>query len=240
MIQIVFVGHHKERLLESIKALREYPVSKVVLAVGEHDTSGERIARRIAEEMAEELKTVWDVRIVEIDKKNVMRAASQLVQIIKDEKERGENTILNVSGSLRTFAVAAYIAACITGSKLISSIPLYNEKDEEVGIEEIVEIPVLPVDLPGKEQLEIISALGNGVKSLDELVLRLNPDIKKGSQEFRGERSRISHHIAKLEDVGFVRRNKVGRNVRIEVTGLGKIISEVFACQNSSIRISES
>ncbi|HID42240.1 MAG TPA: transcriptional regulator, partial [Archaeoglobaceae archaeon] len=26
VIQIVFVGHHKERLLESIRALREYPV----------------------------------------------------------------------------------------------------------------------------------------------------------------------------------------------------------------------
>jgi CRISPR-associated protein Csa3 len=38
-VQIVFVGHHKERLLESIRALREYPVSKIILAVGQQDTS---------------------------------------------------------------------------------------------------------------------------------------------------------------------------------------------------------
>jgi len=237
--QIVFVGHHKKRLLESIRALREYPVRKVVLAVGQQGSSGERKARKIAEELAEELKTVWDIEIVEIDKKDVMRAASQLVSLIKRESERGE-VILNISGSLRTFAVAAYIAACVTGSRIITSIPRYDENDNEVGIEEIVEIPVLPVDFPGKEQLEIISAMDSGVESLDDLVFRLNPDIKKGSKEFRSERSRLSHHLAKLEEAGFVRRKKVGRNVRIEPTSLGRIVAGVLACQISSSRTSGS
>jgi len=237
--QIVFVGHHKERLLESIRALREHPVRKVVLAVGQQESSGERKARKIAEELAEELKTVWDVEIVEVDKKDVMRAASQLVSLIRREGEGGE-VILNISGSLRTFAVAAYIAACVTGSRIITSIPRYDENDNEVGIEEIVEIPVLPVDFPGKEQLEIISVMDQGVESLDELVFKLNPDIKKGSKEFRSERSRLSHHIAKLEEAGFVRRKKVGRNVRIEPTGLGRIVAGVLACQISSSRTSGS
>ena len=236
--QIVFVGHHKKRLLESIRALRVYPVHKVVLAVGQQESSGEKKARKIAEELAEELKTVWDVEIVEVDKKDVMRAASQLVSLIK---RRGEGeVILNISGSLRTFAVAAYIAACVTGSKIITSIPRYDEDDNEVGIEEIVEIPLLPIDFPGKEQLEIISAMDSGVDSLDDLVFRLNPDIKKGSKEFRSERSRLSHHIAKLEGAGFVRRRKVGRNVRIEPTNLGRIVAGVLACQISSSRTSGS
>jgi len=228
VIQIVFVGHHKERLLESIRALREYPVSKVILAVGEQESTGERIARKIAEEMAEELSTVWDVEIVEIDKKNTIRAASQLVRIIEGEKKKGENVILNISGSLRTFSVAAYIAGCITSSKIISSIPKYNERDEEVGIEEIVEIPVLPIDFPGREQVEIITAIKDGVDSLDELVFRLNPDIRKDTQWFMSERSRISHHIAKLEAIGLVRRDKVGRNVKIEATGMGSIVAGVL------------
>ncbi len=222
--QIVFVGHHKDRLIESIKALRMYPVSKVILVVGEQESSGERKARRIADEMVQELQTVWDVEIAEIDKKNVIRGASQLIRIIRAEKENREETILNVSGSLRTFSIAAYIAACITSSKIISSIPQYDENDEEVGIEEIVEIPILPVDFPGREQFEIIENIGDGLDSLDELVFILNPAIKKGTQEFMSERSRISHHIAKLERAGFVKRTKVGRNVRIEVTGLGDML----------------
>jgi CRISPR-associated protein Csa3 len=225
--QILFVGHHKERLIESIKTIREYPVSRIILAVGQQDSSGEKKARKIAEELKNELKTVFDVEITEIDKKNVMRAALQIADLINAEKNRGNSIILNVSGSLRTFAIAAYIAACVTNSKVISSIPRYDKEDNEVGIEEIVEIPVLPIDFPGKEQLEIISAINDGIESLDELVLKLNPDIKRNTKEFRSERSRLSHHIAKLEETGLVTRQKVGRNVRIMLTELGKIVKNI-------------
>ncbi|MFW5935849.1 MAG: DUF6293 family protein [Candidatus Hadarchaeota archaeon] len=219
-VQIVFVGHHKKRLLESIKALREYPVSKIILAVGEQRSRGEEIARRVAREIESEVKAVWDVEVAEVDKKDTIRAASQLVQLINSQEE---DVILNVSGSLRTFSIAAYIAASVTGSRVISSIPQYDENDVEVGIEEIVEIPILPVNLPGKEQMEIINAL-DGERTLDELVFKLNPGMKKDSQEFKSERSRISHHIARLEDVGFVKRRKEGRNVKIKVTDLGEIL----------------
>ncbi len=219
-VQIVFVGHHKNRLLESIRALREYPVSKVILAVGEQRSKGEEIARKVAQEIESEIKVVWDVETTEMDKKDTIKAASQLVQLINAQKE---DVILNVSGSLRTFSIAAYIAASVTGSRVISSIPQYDENDVEVGIEEVVEVPILPVHLPGKEQMEIINAI-NGEKTLDELVFKLNPDIKKDTQEFKSERSRISHHIAKLEDVGFVKRRKEGRNVKIVNTELGAII----------------
>ena len=224
LTQILFVGHTKERLVESIRALRELPVTRIILAVGKPDTSGERIAKRIAEELKNELKTVFEVEIVEIDKMNVMNAVIELANIIEKEKEEGIDVILNVSGSLRTFAIAAYIAACITSSRVFSSIPRYDEEEREAGIEEIVEIPVLPVEFPGKEQLEIITAIDGGVSSLDELVTRLNPDIEKGSKEFRSERSRLSHHLAKLEKAGLVRRRKAGRQVRIELTELGEAI----------------
>lgn len=219
-IQIVFVGHHKKRLMESIRVLREYPVSKIILAVGEQRSRGEEIARKVAQEIENEVKAVWDVEITEVDKKDTIKAASQLVQLINVQKE---DVILNVSGSLRTFSIAAYIAASVTESRMISSIPQYDENDEEVGIEEVVEVPILPVHLPGKEQMDIINTL-DGERTLDELVFKLNPDIKKDTQEFKSERSRISHHISRLEDVGFVKRRKEGRNVKIVNTELGAII----------------
>ncbi len=223
--QIVFVGHHKERLLESIRALRKLPVEKIILFVGDKDLPGEEKVRKIAEELKKNLETVWEVEIKEIDKKNVIKAASQLIAVIEREKKEGREVIINASGSLRTLAIAGYIAACVTGAKIFSSIPRYDEKGEEVGIEEIIEIPTLPVDFPSKEQMEIISAIDGGVDSLDELVFRLNPGIKKDSKEFRNERSRLSHHLAKLERMGLVRKEKVGKNVRIVVTELGKIVS---------------
>ncbi len=224
--QIVFVGHHKERLVESIRALRELPTTKVILAIGEEELPGESKVRKIAEEIRKEIETVWDVEIRRINKRNVIKAASQLIEIIRNEKQQGREVVINASGSLRTLAIAGYIAACVTSSRIFTSIPRYNEKEEEVGIEEIIEVPTLPVDFPGEEQMEIISSIGDGVESLDELILRLNPGISKGSSEFRRERSRLSHHLAKLEDAGLVRKEKRGRNVRIVLTPLGRFLLE--------------
>jgi CRISPR-associated protein Csa3 len=75
--------------------------------------------------------------------------------------------------------------------------------------------------------MEIIHAINGGVDSLDELILRLNPGISKGDEKFIKERSRISHHLAKLEDMGFVKREKVGRNVRIERTEIAEIVANL-------------
>jgi len=222
--QFVFVGHHKERLLESIRALRHLPVSKIVLFVGQDELPGEKKVKEVAEQMKKELQPVYDVEIARIDKRHVIKAALQLIEKIKKEREKGLEVIINASGSLRTLAIAGYIAACVTASRIFTSIPKYNEKEEEVGIEEIIEIPILPIDFPAEEQIEILAAINGGVNALDELIARLNPGIEKGSESFVKERSRVSHHIAKLEKIGAVRKVKVGRNVRIELTPLGHFL----------------
>jgi CRISPR-associated protein Csa3 len=225
--QVVFVGLHKERLIESIRALREEPVGKIILMVGEQELPAEAKVRELAQELKRELETVYDVEIDKIDKKNTLRAAKQLVDLIKKEKEDGNDVLLNASGSLRNVSIAAYIAACITNSRIITSMPRYDEKENEIGIEEILEIPLIPVMFLPEEQMQIIHAINGGVDSLDELILRLNPGISKADERFMKERSRISHHLSKLEDMGFVRKEKIGRNVRIERTEIAEIIASI-------------
>ncbi|AGK61330.1 hypothetical protein Asulf_01339 [Archaeoglobus sulfaticallidus PM70-1] len=222
--QIVFVGHHKERIVESIRALRELPTSKIILFMGEEELPGEKKARETVYELKKELEVVWEVEVARIDKRNVIRAAMQLIDIIKREKAEGNDVIINASGSLRTLAVAGYIAACVTSSRIFTSIPRYNEKEEEIGIEEVIEIPTLPVEFPVEEQIEILRAIGEGVNSLDEVIFRLNPGMEKGSEKFKKERSRVSHHISKLEKAGAVIKVKSGRNVRIILTPLGRFL----------------
>ena len=41
----------------------------------------------------------------------------------------GNDVLLNLSRSLRTFSFAAYIAGCITGFNMTTAIPLYNTDD---------------------------------------------------------------------------------------------------------------
>lgn len=222
--QIVFVGHHKDRLIESIRALRELPTTKVILTVGEEELPGESKVRRIAEEIRREIEAVWDVETRKINKRNVIKAALQLIEIIRGEKQHGREVVINASGSLRTLAIAGYIAACVTDSRIFTSIPKYNEREEEIGIEEVIEIPTLPVDFPAKEQLAILQAIDGGVNALDELIKRLNPQMEGKGEDFFRERSRVSHHLSKLEKIGAVRKVKVGRNVRIELTPLGEFL----------------
>lgn len=230
--QFVFVGHHKERILDSIRALRGMPVEKVVLFVGEEELPGEKKVREVAEYVKMEIKAIYEVEVAQIDKRNVLRATIQLLEAINRERVRGRDVVINASGSLRTLAIAGYIAACVTNSRIFTSIPKYDEREEEVGVEEVVEIPTLPIDFPPKEQIEILRAIDGGVDALDELVARLKPGIEKGSEDFLKERSRVSHHLLKLERIGAVRKVKVGRNVRVVPTTFGEILRRATLCRN--------
>jgi CRISPR-associated protein Csa3 len=229
---IVFVGHHKDRLIESISALREIPFSKIFLIVGEDEhLPGEQIVKKVAHDIQSELKKFWDVEIRKIDKRSVLKAANQLLIMIRDEKIAGNDVLLNASGSLRTLSVGAYIAACMTRSHMITSIPKYDDQGEEIGVDEVIEIPVIPVDYPGDEQCHIITLIGEGVESLDSIIFMITPDIQKDSKEFKSERSRLSHHLSKLEDGGFIKKEKRGRNISIRLTELGKMLSEIITSE---------
>jgi len=245
---LVFIGHTKERIIESIRSVRSFSIDKIILIVGEQESTGEQKARGIAEELSHDLKTLFDVETVRIDKKDVIRAAQQIMGMIRSEQASDREVLLNMSGSLRTFSIAAYIAGCITGSKMITAIPLYDENDNEIGIENIIELPALPLNTLKEEQLRILAALGGdlreslstpsrkkktsasktksrsgGVSSLDELVLLLDPDIKRGTDAFASERSRLSHHLKNFESMGLVTKNKTGKNVGVRLTGLGEM-----------------
>ena len=246
---LVFIGHTKERIIESIRSLRSYSVDKIILVVGEQESTGELKARGIAEELTLDLATFFDVETMQIDKKDIMRAAQQISGRIRREQTAGQDVLLNMSGSLRTFSIAAYIAGCITRSKMITAIPKYDEDDNEVGIEDMIDLPALPLNTLKEEQLRILAALGGnrselpatssrkkkaagaseaksrsgGIASLDELVLLLNPKIKKGTDAFATERSRLSHHLKNFEIIGLITKTKSGKNIEVRLTGLGEM-----------------
>ena len=113
----------------------------------------------------------------------------------------------------------------MTQSRAITVIPKYNDIDEEIGIESIIDLPILPVTPLRKEHIDILKAIRDGVSSLDELVFRINPQLKKTSEEFPKERSRLSHHIKNFESMGLIVKEKSGKNVGIRVTALGEMLS---------------
>lgn len=224
---IIFVGHHRERLMESIRRLRKYPVDKVILILGSDDTTGERISRNIAARVKADLSPVYSVSIATLDKRDVIRAASQIVDLILKEKNAGSRCILNMSGSLRTFAIAAYIAGCITDSPMITSIPRYDEDNREVGVEEIIELPKIPVQFPRKDQAELLEAIARGNGTFEDVVTRINPRAGESAEEMARERSRLSHHLKRVEDLGLVTKEKAGKQVVLSLSPFGRIFAKV-------------
>lgn len=215
--------------MDSISMLSDYPMGRIILVVGEQQSSGEGKSRALAEEMMHDLEKTFEVEIAYVDKKDITRGSVQIVELIRYEKERGNNVVVNISGSLRTFAVAGYIAGSITGCDIIASIPEYSESGEEIGVEEIIEIPTLPVCFLRDEQMKIVIAIEKGVNSLDELIMRLKPSIIKYSDEFYKERSRVSHHLKVLEDSGFVVKKRNGRQISVKLSELGNMMSMICA-----------
>lgn len=224
---VVFVGHHRERLMESIKGFRKYPVDRVILVLGDDDTTGERISRKVAAKVKADLSPVYSVSIVRVDKRNILNAASQVIDLVLKEQRAASRCILNISGSLRTFAIAAYIAGCLTQSPMITSIPRYDEEDHEVGVEEIIELPTIPVQFPRKDQAELLEAIAKSNGSFEDLILKVSPQAKNAPDEMAKERSRLAHHLKKIEEMGFVTKEKAGKQVVFSLSPLGRIFAKV-------------
>lgn len=224
---IVFVGRNKERLMDSISQLREVGFSRIVLVVGDDPKlPGEGEVMQVYRELDQDLKVFWNVSMAQITKRSVLDAANQILTLINVEKGLGNDVILNASYALRSLSISTYIAACMSRTKVVSSVPSYTGKNASRS--ETVEVPVLPIDYPGYEQQQLIIHIGKGVESLDTLIYMMFPDIDKDSKRFKSERSRLSHHLSRLEETGFITKSKKGRNISIRLTCLGEMLAQVI------------
>jgi CRISPR-associated protein Csa3 len=235
---IVFVGPERDFLMGSISLLREVGVSRIILITGDDPKfSGEALIQKTTKSLVRDLAIFWPVTIVEVNKSSVMDAANQILSIINTERAFGNEVLLNVAGALQPLSMSAYIAASMSRAQVVSALPHYDDKGTIINATEIIEIPVLPIGYPGAEQQLLISRIGDGVDSLDSLIYLMFPDIDKNSKRFRSERSRLSHHLSKLETGGFIVKNKYGRNIAIHLTCLGKMFAQIIshsdaACDN--------
>lgn len=227
---VVFVGPERDFLMGSISLLREVGFSRIVLVTGNDPKfSGEALVQKTTKALARDLGIFWPVTVVEVNKSSVMDAANQILSIINAERTLGNEVLLNVAGALQPLSMSAYIAASMSRARVVSAFPHYNDEGAIVGATEIVEIPVLPIGYPGAEQQLLISRIGDGVESLDSLIYLMFPDIDKNSKRFRSERSRLSHHLSKLETGGFIVKTKYGRNIAIHLTCLGQMFAQVIS-----------
>ena len=222
-VHIVPVGFSKEKLLES---LRHYPFQKVYLLVGRDHLEREEDVRRIAEELKQDLEVIAEVEKVEVEKEDVLEAAKEILEIINSEKAKGNEVMVNISGSMRTLAIASYIAASLSGARVYSGISRYNEEGKPIGVHRTVDIPLFPVKKLSKKKeaiLKILYESEDKASSLEEIIRKLKPELEPGSKKYNAERSLVSYHVNALKEEGFVETEKVGKNLLVKLTKLGEV-----------------
>ncbi len=226
---IVPVGFTVSILADSI---RSKPFSKVILVVGDNPGDKEEDnARKTAQELIGKLGEI-DSEIIEVPSMDVYAAADIISRKIVAEKKDGNTVLANLSGSLRTIGIAAYVAATLCGVESYIGMPSY--KDEKIaGARSVVDVPCLPIKNLFEDKQKILSQITEEGRSMVELITSLNPDLSREDPKYNSERSRISHHIKDLKGDSLVDSEKDGKEVRIKLTELGKIYSNCMgACDD--------
>jgi len=221
-VHIIPVGFTKPTLLESMK---NYKFNRVYLVLGEEKSSAEKHAIELADEIERDVKGVAEVERIEIALDDIYSSAAKIIGIIKKEVKEGNEAKINISGSMRTTAIACYLAASICDAGVYIGLPKYADGEKVVGITKVVEVPLFPIKEVEGERLEIIKILlgRKEISSIDELISLLSPQIftKRGSGSYLKERSRISYHLKMLEGDGFIKTAKKGKRKVLELTELG-------------------
>jgi CRISPR-associated protein Csa3 len=171
---IIFVGLDKEWLIASIKQQKILPDEHILLVLGEQDLPGEETVQMVAEEIKSELGHLFKIKIFHVDKIDVIRAAGQITDLINQEKAYGNNIVLNASGSLRTFAIAAYIAGCLTQVRIFTAISDYVSSEVKDTALKLVELPTLPIELPKEHPLRILNLINTGTTTITGIIQQLN------------------------------------------------------------------
>lgn len=186
---IIFVGLNKDWLIASIKQQKILAGEHILLVLGEQELPGEEIAQSVAEEIQSELGHLFEIKIFHIDKVDIIRAAGQLIDLIYKEKENGNNIVLNASGSLRTFAIAAYISGCLTGMRVFTAISDYASSEIDETTLKLVELPTLPIRTPKELPLRILNQIHKGNSTITGIIEKLNQDDSLNFSEESGELS---------------------------------------------------
>jgi CRISPR locus-related DNA-binding protein len=220
VVHIIPVGHTKVTLIEG---MRQFPFHKVVLVLGKEEGPGEKKAVEVAKEIEDEFGHLAEVEVLYIDADNVYSTAIDLAREIKNKQQEGNEVKVNASGSLRTVGISCYLACAVTGAELYVALPSY-ENGKVSGIRRVLDVPSFPIKEVGKEELSILSLLKEkgATESVDELIQNLLK-IKKGAAGYQNERARMSYHIKKLKNEGFIETQKRGKLLWISLTNLGKL-----------------
>ncbi len=252
-IHIVPIGlDSPERFVEGF---RKFPPSKVILLTGTRQNDIEKEVKNIKDEVIKGIGKHVKIEEESANLLDFANCINTLAKIISKEGEgaAGEVVYINISSSTKIMTQASYMAASLFSARIyyvpvvsylsLELIPLLNKHNDDsskkiindllqnkrylsTGVKEPIEIPVLKMEPPAKDELDVLKAISgtkkekyNSLKSLVEDGLNI---------EYSGSnRNKYSQVVKKLETHGFVSTDRSGREKGIKLTGSGDVIAKI-------------
>ncbi|RLI82115.1 MAG: hypothetical protein DRP01_10260 [Archaeoglobales archaeon] len=208
IIHIVPLGTRCDLILESIRMSRK-PVQKAYLIVGE-EVCLDRIVKA--------LKDFVEVEVVRVDG-GIYNSSIKMLEIIRKERDEGNEVYVNLSDASRDLCIAGLISAQISKSEV------YMASDGDV-----IDLKIPPIKSVGEDKVRLIKVLeenGGEVESINRLI-ELVEGKTEDQRKYMAQRARMSYHLKGLEEDGLIETRKEGKSVRIRLTPLGKAYAIMF------------
>ena len=226
--QIVLVGWDYERVLAGI---RSFPLDKLILLPTPKEEREIRIrgdggtsldyAGRIEAVVSQVMRV--KVQLHPIPAHNFEEDFKTVASLIENEQREGSEVIVNVSSGTKIMSAAAISAAFMHGVKTCYTIP-EMETYEARGVKETIVLPTLVGFKPlrtlsesAKQILNTLRSMGGRTETMKDLAGMLGWS--------RDEIGKLSYHLSRLEGYGLVKTERVGRELTIELSDTGLILT---------------
>lgn len=256
-IHIVPVGlDSPERFIEGFK---KYPPSKVLFVVGDRENPDELAAREIMSKVEGLMGSYEERETVTIDLFTFSAALRGFFDLIKKHDKKGATFFINVSSNTKIVNQAAYMAAALSkanvrlyyvkagdylstqlltlvqkgkGKKLGKFIEDLTEKGTVYlsnGAKEVVEIPVLKMKRPLKEDLAVLTKIkdNKGTISSTAKLIRNLENVQPKKKISTSLRNKYSKRVMRMKNAGFIEQELEGVSKKLILTDSGKVVAEI-------------
>jgi hypothetical protein len=242
-----------------IEGFKKYPPSKVLFVLGKGNSPDEFAAERIKDEVEGEMGTYEKRETRRLDLFTFSAALRGLFDLIEEHNKRDATFYINVSSSTKIVTQAAYMAAALStanvrlyyvkagdylSTQILTSLQEGRKDDlmefmsdlEEKkivylsnGAKDVMEIPVLKMKRPTKEDIEILNVIkenGGEVSSTAKMIRFLKGiGPKKGISPT--DRNKYSKRVKQLKNAGFIDQEPDGVSKKLVLTDSGNVIAEI-------------
>ncbi|MDK2795852.1 MAG: hypothetical protein PWQ22_1161 [Archaeoglobaceae archaeon] len=212
VVHVVAVTSESSRVLDSIKSIG-YPIHKAYIVYREKDSLS------AVEEVNRALSSLVDSKILNFEGKKVYQVVWELLGVVRQEIEKGNSVLFNISDADRSLCMALMISAQISNSKLYLG--------SENGATFLQTPPLKKVNGDRIKILKVLVNEGGLVDSINRLIELVDGKIEE-QKKYMAQRARMSYHLNELEEDGLVVTERKGKNLKISVTDLGKAYVVMF------------